>query len=507
MRSPNILLIMSDQHRADVMGCAGDPIVRTPHMDKLAAEGIRFDNVYCQGPLCMPARASFLTERYVRDHGVSENNFDTPTSLPTFVGDLRAAGYHTSCIGKMHLWVHGGTDPERKLTSDTRQRAGQLNAYGFAEPIETAGKLATVLIGSEYTDYLQDRGLLGTYQQWVADRSYSTNEKIQGKRKTLPLWSTGSNPVSGDAYIDAWHGTRTVQWIEEYDRDQPWLQWVGFPGPHDPWDAPADYVDLYRSAEMPTPASLERPKLPGEGAFHEFLNYFLNVHSDSPNLTDAVIAEVRRYYYGNVTVIDEAIGRMMAALERRGLLENTWVIYTSDHGEMMGEHRMLAKMVFYEQAVKVPLIIRPPGGCDPRLVSEMIGHFDLSATIRDIAQSAGDPAFEGRSLLGWMDGGTGFSRPAIFSENYGVAMVRTPSHKLVFVQDTLEPAQLFDLAADPREDSNIIGQPDQTQVTDDLMGTYATPFMAPGRVKPGPGVLDPLTGPAKNPARSRPTPT
>jgi arylsulfatase len=121
MPSPNILLIMSDQHRANVMGCAGDPVVQTPHIDRLAAEGVRFENVYCQGPLCMPARASLLTERYVRDHGVFQNTWDTPVSMPTVVRDVAEAGYHTSCVGKMHL-----------------------RAYGFAEPIETVGKLATV---------------------------------------------------------------------------------------------------------------------------------------------------------------------------------------------------------------------------------------------------------------------------------------------------------------------------------------------------------------------------
>ena len=182
------------------------------------------------------------------------------------------------------------------------------------------------------------------------------------------------------------------------------------------------------------------------------------MHSDSPSLTDAVIAEIRRYYYGNVTVIDEAIGRMLDALERRGLLDRTWVIYTSDHGEMMGEHRMLTKMVFYEPSVRVPLIIRPPGGCAPRVVAALAEHLDLAATIRDIAGSAGDPSFAGRSLLGWADGGTGFSRPAVFSENFGLGMVRTAGHKLVFVEDTLEPVQLFDLAADPLEDVNVVSR-------------------------------------------------
>lgn len=476
-RRPNILLIMSDQHRADIMGCSGDPLVRTPHMDQLAEEGIRFDRAYCQGPLCMPSRASLLTERYVRDHGVTQNRWDTPTELPTFVQAIAEAGYHTSCIGKMHLWVHGRGGADGRRTRHVRERIDQMHTYGFDEPIETAGKLATVNLASEYSDHLVERGLYDTYREWVAARMYSPHT-INGRRiERLPLWSTGSNPVSGRDYIDTWVGDRVVKWIEGYDRSEPFFQWVGFPGPHDPWDAPEEYVDLYRDVEMPVPGSLLRPELTAEGPFREFLDYFLNVYSDSSNLTDDVIAEIRRYYYGNLTAIDESIGGILDALERRGLLDDTWVIYTSDHGEMMGEHRMLSKMVPFEPAVKVPLIIRPPGDCDPRVVTELVEHFDLSASIRDMAGAGGDPSFEGRSLLGWTQGGTGFSRSVAFSESYGVGMARTSSHKLVFVEDSHEPVQLFDLDADPTEDTNLVHDTAHRGVRDHVMETLVEPFL------------------------------
>jgi hypothetical protein len=131
-RRPNVLLIMSDQHRADIMGCAGDPLVRTPNMDRLAEEGIRFDSVYCQGPLCMPARASLLTERYVRDHGVFQNRWDTPTDLPTFVQRIAEAGYHTSCIGKMHLWAHGRVRSSAR-DAPGRRPCGEVYAEAIAE--------------------------------------------------------------------------------------------------------------------------------------------------------------------------------------------------------------------------------------------------------------------------------------------------------------------------------------------------------------------------------------
>jgi arylsulfatase A-like enzyme len=157
---------------------------------------------------------------------------------------------------------------------------------------------------------------------------------------------------------------------------------------------------------------------------------------------------------------------------------------------------MLSKMVPYEPAVKVPLIIRPPGGCDPRIVTDLVEHFDLSATIRDISQADGDPSFEGRSLRGWTQGGTGFSRSTVFSQNYGVGMVRTFTHKLVFVEDTHEPVQLFDLGADPTEDTNLVHDVAHRGVRNGLMETLVEPFLAPGPVRPGAGILNRVDRPA-----------
>ncbi|MGH8979950.1 MAG: sulfatase-like hydrolase/transferase, partial [Acidimicrobiales bacterium] len=167
--------------------------------------------------------------------------------MPTFLHSLQAAGYHTACIGKMHLWVHGGRVPGGERTRDTRDRRDQMVAYGFDEPIETVGKLASVHIESEYSDHLARQGQLDTYRSWVDRRSYGA----RGGVERLPNSATASIPIPVDDYIDAWHGDRVVRWIEERDGDEPWFLWVGFPGPHDPWDAPAEYVDLYRDVAMP----------------------------------------------------------------------------------------------------------------------------------------------------------------------------------------------------------------------------------------------------------------
>ena len=260
--APNILLVMSDQHRADMMGCAGDPSVLTPSLDALAAEGVRFSRVSCQGPLCMPSRASFMTERYVRDHGVYTNWAEIPEDSPTYVWALREAGYHTSLLGKAHLYL------DEKLTvSHIDDMAGRLEALGFAEVFETGDKFVSK-IPSRYTDYLAARRPPRRLQE--AHR----RPQLPGRERRRPE----RDQVRADVGLDAdaaarWRPTSTpgtaceaVQWIERYDRAEPFFLFVGFPGPHDPWDAPEEAVQRYRDVDISMPRSTRRPDRRGHGS-------------------------------------------------------------------------------------------------------------------------------------------------------------------------------------------------------------------------------------------------
>ena len=389
--APNILLVMSDQHRADMMGCAGDASALTPSLDGLAAEGVRFSRVSCQGPLCMPARASFMTERYVRDHGVYTNSSEIAPDSPTYAWALREAGYHTALLGKAHLYLD-----EQLTVSHMDDMAGRLEALGFAEVFETGDKFVGK-IPTRYTDYLAGRGLLDAYKKHIADRSYQgENEDGQNATKCVPMWDSTPTPIPLESYVDAWHGQRAVEWIERYERAEPFFLFVGFPGPHDPWDAPAEAVQRYRGVDISMPSSTRRPTIEGTGRYGALLNSFLWV-SDSETMTDDAIRGMRRSYAADISVIDQAVGDMVEALERRGMLDNTWIIYTSDHGEMGGNHRMMSKCVLYEPAVRVPLIIRPPGGCSQAVVDSLVEHLDVPATVREIA-GAPDVAHLGGAL-------------------------------------------------------------------------------------------------------------
>ncbi len=193
------------------------------------------------------------------------------------------------------------------------------------------------------------------------------------------------------------------------------------------------------------PASTRRPTIEGTGRYGALLNSFLWV-SDSDTMTDDAIRGMRRSYAADISVIDQAVGDMVEALQRRGILDNTWIIYTSDHGEMGGNHRMMSKCVLYEPAVRVPLIIRPPGGRPAAVVDSLVEHLDVPATVREIAGAPDLALSEGRSLLTSVDDpATPPARSLTVSENWGFAAFETERYKLVVDEDAVEPCQLFDL--------------------------------------------------------------
>lgn len=461
-----------------MMGCAGDPSVITPSLDALAAEGVRFSRVACQGPLCMPSRASFMTERYVRDHGVFTNWEEIGADSPTYAWALREAGYHTSLLGKAHLY----TD-EKLQISHIDEAAGRLEAVGFAEVFETGDKFAPKA-RTKYTDYLAARDLLDPYRRHIADRSYQgENEDGQGATKCVPMWDSTPMPLPLDAYVDTWHGTEAVRWIEQYKRDEPFFLFVGFPGPHDPWDAPEEAVARYAGVDISMPGSTRRPGAEGTGRYAGLLNSFLWL-SDTDSMTEDAIRGMRRAYAADISVIDHAVGLMVAALERKGELDNTWIVYTSDHGEMGGNHGLMSKCVMYEQAVRVPLIVRPPGGSAGRVVDALVEQFDVAATVREIAGAPDLPQGAGQSLLSCVRGGRPPDRAVSVSENWGFACFETAQYKLVIDEDALSPCQLFDLAEDPEEDHNLVAAPEVGAVLGELMELHVRPFFRAPPTRP-----------------------
>jgi choline-sulfatase len=196
---------------------------------------------------------------------------------------------------------------------------------------------------------------------------------------------------------------------------------------------------------------------------------------------------MRRAYAADISVIDHAVGKIVAALERTDRADNTWIIYTSDHGEMGGNHGLMSKCVLYEPAVRVPLIIRPPGGCSPRVVDALVEHLDVPATVRAIAGAPDVAHSEGRSLLATVhDANAQPSRQLTVSENWGFAAFETDRYKLVVDEDALTPCQLFDLTEDPAEDHSLLPDPATAAIVDEIMETHVRPFFRTAPARPIP---------------------
>ena len=468
-RKPNILFLLPDQQRADMMGSYGDPCARTRNTDWLASEGVQFQSCFCQAPLCMPTRASMLSERYVRDHGVFENTAVVPATVPTFVQALARGGYHTAQIGKTHFYTHLPW-PGGHMSS----QAHRLQAYGFAETHETAGKEASLRVDSLYTDYLLEHGLLDAYRTYLMSRNKHVLEE-NPHLEPAKAWNADPLPLPLHAHQDVWLGKYAADWISAYDRDEPFFLQVGFAGPHDPWDAPVEALEEYGDPEITMPGSFEPPEIPDSGPLHTFLS-ILTEYCDTDTMTPEAVRKARRAYQANSMMIDQSIGRIIDALRATGRLDETWIVYCSDHGEMMGEHRMVKKMVFYDPSVRVPLILRPPGGTAPRKVDDLVELSDISATFRDIA-GVEMPTSQFRSLLPALDGDS-VAHEVSISEAYGMAMFRTPTRKLVVHEDTMEPVQFFDLEADPLEDRNLVLAGGAEAEIEAMMARHVRPFLA-----------------------------
>jgi choline-sulfatase len=210
-------------------------------------------------------------------------------------------------------------------------------------------------------------------------------------------------------------------------------------------------------------------------------------------MTDDAIRGMRRAYSADISIIDTAVGNIVTALERARLLDNTWVLYTSDHGEMGGNHGMMSKCVLYEPAVRVPLIVRPPDARDGLVVDALVEHIDVPATIRAIAGAPAIPASAGRPLLGYLDGAPPAPRVLSVSENWGFAAFQTEQYKLVVDEDAGTPCQLFDLCDDPGEDDNRLADPELAPVVAELMETSVRPFLATPPARPHASLFTPAT--------------
>ncbi|MFB6218632.1 MAG: sulfatase, partial [Halobacteriaceae archaeon] len=422
------------------------------NMDRLAERGVRFEECYTPSPLCGPARASVISGVYPHNTHVHSNGGILPRDDESLFGTLRDAGYYTALVGDAEYGQPGVED-------HLGENEEYLHARGFEYVHETPGAWGAGNSKSYFSDYLEEKGLWAEFSE-----DYDRRMAESGH------WAS---VVPFEDHPDSYIRRQAVEFVEEYDRERPFCLQVGFNGPHDPMDPPERMLDRYDPADLDGPEpSLANPDWVPDRARAFMEQGALVGPEDSwwrPKMSPEATREWRSYYYGKVSLVDYWLGELLDALEARGELENTLVVYTSDHGEMAGDKGMLTKHVFFDQSVRVPCIVSWPeqfaaGAATDALVSLL----DLYPTFLDVA-AAGEGRTFGASLAPVLDDPARSHREAVFSFVHGFAsrsepydyktMVATADHKYC-VDSWGEGYMLFDRTDDPGETTNYLGHPD-----------------------------------------------
>lgn len=426
MSRPNILLITTDQQRFDTIQAAGYPYMITPNLDRLAAEGCLFENAYSPNPVCLPARHNLITGLPARHHTFDDNYFDDshqiPYALPTFAQCLSDSGYDTIAIGKMHF-----------------------------QPYRRHNGFHRLHLMDEIPRYRED----DDYALYLKENGYDYLQSLHGVRHLLYMQPQQS--LVGEAHHgSAWVADQTINYLKTKSKDKPFLIWAGFIAPHPPLDVPASYADLYRGRDIPEPYESKTP--------------LSTLAEENKNIADypdkATLMRARQLYYASISFVDKQVGRIIDQLEAMGELDNTLIVFTSDHGEMLGDHGTYQKFLPYDGSAKIPMICRypkryAPGSRETRFV-------DLNDLFPTFMDAAGLTMPEHLDYPGDALWGDKKDRSVQFIEHqHGERRwisLRNKQYKYNYYYGGAKE-ELFDMINDPHETENlVVTQPEQAQI-------------------------------------------
>ena len=456
--SPNILLIFTDQHRLSAVGAYGTTPCSTPYMDQLASQGVRFDRAYTTCPVCSPARATIMTGQYPHTHGVTSNvhnlgcNVQELEDRPALLSRrLEAAGYSLGYSGKWHL----GTDSQ--MAYGGRNRPSLPKDVGF-EGQNFPGHGGGGFRYPEYKQYLLEHRLEHKVKPW--------------DERTAPLCPMGELEGPVESTVPYFLTEHTIALMDRSrQRDQPFFIWHNFWGPHGPFYAPKEFVDLYRDIEIPCWPNYEWPSRSIPGPHH------VKIHPDAERMTWDDWAMAIRYYYAFTTLIDSQIGRIVHHLEQTGLIEDTVILFTADHGQTLGSHGGLIDKGWhhFEETHRIPLIVRfPDGTYGGKAISELVSLADLYPTILDLANGTWESeSIHGESLMPLISGERTKGRELVVTEFGGVNDLAMTQRTLIYGHlkygyNCCCEDELYDLSRDPHETRNVIHHPDYREAAQDL---------------------------------------
>ena len=444
---PNVIFFMTDQHNAGSMGCAGHPNVRTPHLDRIAEQGVMFDRAYCNNPICAPSRISFVTGQYVHTHRiVGNNNFEMDDTNPSTLGAvLRRHGYQTALVGKGHM-IQKWDD----------------EAYEHIRYCDLCDADRRDLTKHHYFKYLIDNGLADMYEDGAAPPGHEIRTKACAIAK-LPY----------EHSVERWTGNETLEFLRGRDTRRPFLLHMSFERPHPRWQPAAEYADLYDPDEIELGP--------------DYVDWWENEWAGRP---DFVMRSIRgrmsrfdnmrefkkalAYHFALVTCIDMEIGRVLDHLDAAGELDNTIMVYSADHGDFAGDHGTCDKNIgIYESIHRIPFLLRYPGGPQGVRREGMIESVDLFPTLCELADVPPPDGMDGESILPVAEGRGDGRDEAICEWDFPppqryVNALRTRRYRLVFYSRETG-GELYDHETDPYEMHNKFDDPEYRDVRLELL--------------------------------------
>lgn len=449
---PNIVFIITDQQRYDTIRALGYDYMDTPNLDRLFSEGVTFTNCHVTAASCAPARASLFKGYYPHTTGILKNADRWRRSWIELLND---AGYHCTNVGKMHTWPF-----ETDLGFDERYVVENKDRY-----------LEGRYYFDEWDKALRFRGLIKQQRELYRQRE-DYRERLGAFEWELPE----------DTHPDTFVGDMAVWWINSFPKTEPLFLEIGFPGPHPPYDPVPRYAEPYLKTDLPLLEVTQEELDNQPRAFKE-----LRIHNNEID-HDSVVLDLeptheqrhlqRAYYLANVTMIDEKVGQIVDALEQNDYLDNTIVIFTSDHGDCLTDHGHSQKWTMYDLITKIPLTVWAPGRFSSQTVDGLCQQMDLGPTILEWAGIEVPSTLEAISMNEALQGGDWPGRDHVFAEQIKdgiltgcefMTMVRNKDWKLVHFLDDPD-GQLFDLNADPNEVRNLWCDPEHVEKKRELLG-------------------------------------
>lgn len=461
-KKPNIILFMCDQLRFDALGCYGNNQIHTPNIDRIALNGSTFDNHFVQNPVCSPSRCTVLTGRYPRNHGTRDNGIPLRDSEITLPQVLRENGYVTAALGKMHITT-------QFMPKEDEQDDWPEDAYGF-DIIHTTCDCKT-----------------GEYLNWLKENSPADYEEVkrQGERKRKEdTASAADKDVSGPPQVyfsninpqyhqTHWIADRMIDLIEDAKPEHPFFAYCSFVDPHHPFDPPKPYADMY------DPDKLEKP-VRNEGELQDKPPHFIKAQTargfsnekyDYRTLSDHEWGQVKAAYYGMITLIDDNIGRIMNVLEKKEILEDTLILFTNDHGELLGDHGLLFKGPFhYDSIIKAPMILSWPGVIPKgSRYSQVTEHTDIMPTLLEYAGIRPPYGVQGASmgtcLRGDKGGGKAYALTEFNCYDWGLSVktLTGKDYKLTYYAGE-DYGELYDRNQDLEEFVNLWEDEDYEEI-------------------------------------------